>query len=154
MRSRSSFILSRSLAAGACGAAAIFAAAVFAAAKTAMIVLPIEDAKFMPVDASRPQMAQHAVLRGDPATGPSSTLLRFGRAPATMHVHSADYDLVLLKGTMKHWAAGQSEADARLLQPGSYWFQPANEPHAGVCLSDECLMYVQWSGKRDARLAQ
>jgi hypothetical protein len=41
-----------------------------------MILTPIEDARFVPVDPQRPQGAQMAVLWGDPNTGPSATLLR------------------------------------------------------------------------------
>ena len=66
----------------------------------------------------------------------------------------ADYHLVLVRGTMKHWAAGETEDKAKPLGPGSYWFQPGGQAHADSCLSEECLMFVSWAGKRDARLAE
>jgi quercetin dioxygenase-like cupin family protein len=128
-----------------------FGAGSLAAAKSAMIVTPIDQANFQPVDPAQPARVQIAVLRGDPATGPSSMLFRFPSSAGRMHVHSSDYDLVLVKGKMKHWVQGQSPEQVPTLEPGSYWFQPGNEPHVDECLSDECLMYVQWSGKRDAR---
>ena len=131
-----------------------FAAGGFAASKGAMIVTPFQQARFQPVDPQRPEGTQIAVLRGDPATGPSSMLMRQVRGTSALHVHSSDYDLVMIKGEMKHWGVGESEREAAVLGPGSYWFQPGNEPHAGSCLSDECLMYVQWKGKRDGRLAE
>lgn len=131
-----------------------FGAGSLAASQSAMIVTSIDQAKLQPVDPSRPAGVQIAVLRGDPATGPSSMLLRFPTSVGRMHVHSSDYDLVLIKGTMKHWGEGQSEEQAPPLEPGSYWFQPGNEPHVDKCLSDECLMYVQWSGKRDSRAVE
>jgi hypothetical protein len=130
-----------------------FVAGGLAASKGAMIVTPFAQAKFEPADPKRPEGTQFAVLRGDPATGPSAMLMRQVRGTSAMHIHSSDYDLVMIKGTMKHFGAGESEKDAPELGPGSYWFQPGNEAHAGSCLSDECLMYVQWQGKRDGRLA-
>jgi quercetin dioxygenase-like cupin family protein len=118
-----------------------------------MIVTPIEDAKFAPVDPQRPQGAQMAVLGGDPNTGPSAMLLRMNKGVNAMHVHSADYHCVVLEGTMQHWEQGQSQDGAKLLRTGSFWFQPGNTAHNGACLTDRCLMYVQWAGKRDGRLA-
>jgi hypothetical protein len=41
-----------------------------------------------------------------------------------------------------------------LLRPGSHWFQPGNVAHSDACVSEQCLMYVQWAGPRDARLAE
>lgn len=131
-----------------------FAAGGLAANKGAMIVTPFSKAQFKPVDPQRPEGTQIAVLRGDPASGPSAMLMRQVRGTSAMHVHSSDYDLVLIKGQMKHWSPDDVERDASVLGPGSYWFQPGNEPHAGSCLSDECLMYVQWNGKRDGRVVE
>lgn len=129
-----------------------FAAGGLAAGKGAMVVTPFDKAQFRPVDPKQPEGTQIAVLRGDPATGPSAMLMRQVRGNSAMHVHSSDYDLVLIKGQMKHWSPDDIERDAPVLGPGSYWFQPGNEPHAGSCLTDECLMYVQWNGKRDGRV--
>lgn len=116
-------------------------------------VVAIEQATYVPVDPARPQGAQIAVLRGDPSTGPSAMLLKFGRTDGAMHVHSSDYHLVVIAGTMQHWQAGESQADTPHLGPGSFWFQPGEKAHQDACLSDECVMYVQWAGKRDGRLA-
>ena len=71
-----------------------------------------------------------------------------------MHTHTADYHLVVIEGTMKHWAAGETEATAKPLGPGSYWFQPGGQPHADACISDKCVMHVVWSGRRDGKLAE
>lgn len=124
-----------------------FAAGIFAASGPQMIVTPSEGIVFK-------GSPQTAVLRGDPASGPSAMLMKFGKGASPMHIHSSDYDLVVLKGEMKHWASGEAEATAKVLGPGSYWFQPANQPHADNCLSDECVMYVQWSGKSDSRAVE
>jgi quercetin dioxygenase-like cupin family protein len=114
-----------------------------------MVVTAFEDAKFAPVDPARPD-TQMAVLWGDPAKGPSAMLLKFKKGRGRLHFHTSDYHLVLLQGTMKHWAGGEQEADAKLLSPGSYWFQPGTQVHVDSCLSDECLMFVKWEGKRDS----
>jgi quercetin dioxygenase-like cupin family protein len=121
--------------------------------KKPMVVVPFQDARFVPIDPARPDGAQMAVLSGDPNTGPSATLLRLKKGPSVLHVHSSDYHLVVIQGRARHWGEGHREADAVDLGPGSYWFQPGQEPHAGSCLTDECLYYVQWAGKRDGRPA-
>ncbi len=125
-----------------------------AAGVTGMAVTAIEDAKFTPVNPQRPQGAQMAVLWGDPNIGPSTMLLRIDKGAGAMHVHSADYHCVILEGTMQHWEQGQSQAQAKLLRPGSHWFQPGNMAHSDACVTEQCLMYVQWAGRRDARLAE
>lgn len=131
-----------------------FAAGLLAASAPQMIVTPIEGVVFKPLDPARPGSPQIAVLRGDPATGPSAMLMKFGKGDGRLHVHSSDYDLIVVKGDMKHWGPGETVASAKVLGPGSYWFQPGNQAHADSCLSDECLMYVQWAGKRDSRAVE
>lgn len=131
-----------------------FVAGTRAQARPPMIVVPIEQARFTPSDPARPEGAQIAVLRGDPATGPSDVLLELKKGGGTLHLHSSDYHLVLLQGTARHWAEGASEADAKPLGPGSYWFQPGNQAHGDSCLTDKCLMFITWDGKRDGRLAE
>jgi len=120
---------------------------------TGMVVAACERAQFVPLSASRPDGPQVAVLWGDPAQGPSAMHLKMRRGPGRLHVHTADYDLVLIEGRMKHWAAGAKEADAPELGPGSYWRQPGGRAHADSCLADVCVMFVKWAGPRDARLA-
>jgi hypothetical protein len=131
-----------------------FTAGLLAASAPQMIVTPIEAASFKSMNPSRPDAPQVAVLRGDPDTGPSSMLMKFGKGAGRMHIHSSDYDLVVVQGEMKHWKPGETEAAAKVLGPGGYWFQPGNQPHVDSCLSDECVMYVQWGGKRDSRAVE
>jgi quercetin dioxygenase-like cupin family protein len=133
-------------------AVAGFAAGVVAETKQ-MVVVPFQDAKFVPTDAKRPDGSQLAVLWGNPTTGPSATLLKLKKGGGGLHVHTSDYHLVLLQGTMKHWPEGIQETDAKPLGPGSYWFQPGNQAHGDACLTDECLMFVEWADKRDGRPA-
>lgn len=130
-----------------------FAAGVCAVSQKQMVVTPIQDAKFTPIDPTQPQGAQLAVLWGDPATAPSSMLLKLKKRGGRLHSHTSDYHLVLLEGTMKHWAEGEAEAEAKPLGPGSYWFQPGGKVHGDACITDDCLMFVKWEGKRDAMAA-
>ena len=81
-------------------------------------------------------------------------LMKMGRGTGRLHLHTADYELVVIEGTMKHWRTGEDETTAKPLGVGSYWFQPGGEPHADSCLSDTCVMFITWSGPRDVRLAE
>ncbi len=136
----------------ACGVAG-FAAGVLASDAKRMVVVPYEAARFTPLDPSRPDGAQIAVLWGDPATGPSSMLMKFAKSDGVMHVHSSDYHLVLLEGSMRHSAPGEDPAKLPALGPGSFWYQPGEQAHADSCLSEQCVMFIQWAGARDARRA-
>jgi hypothetical protein len=73
-----------------------------------------------------------------------------GKMSGVLHYHTEDYELVLLQGRMKHTLDGQTEAAAPELGPGSYWRQPKMQPHTDTCLSEVCLIFITWSGKRDA----
>jgi len=128
-----------------------FAAGVLASDSARMVLVAREEARFAPVDPSRPDGAQMAVLWGDPATGPSSMLMTFAKGGGVMHVHSSDYHLVLLEGSMHHSVPGEDPVKRKALGPGSFWYQPGEQPHADSCLTDECTMFIQWAGKRDAR---
>lgn len=119
---------------------------------SAMRVVPNGDARFVPADPARPDGAQIAILRGDPDTGPSDILIKMKKTDGRLHVHSSDYRLIVLSGRMKHWTPAEDPAESRVLEAGSYWFQPGNDPHGDACLTDECLMFITWSGKRDGRL--
>jgi quercetin dioxygenase-like cupin family protein len=117
-------------------------------------VVAFEDAPFVPVMADRPDAGAIAVLWGDPNSGPSAMFIRLPKGALPMHSHSSDYHLLVLKGVAKHWSEGQTEAAAKPLGPGSYWFQHGNEVHGDSCLSDECVLHIVWAGKRDGKLAE
>ena len=119
-----------------------------------MVVVRREDAKFVPLDPANPEEAQVAVLWGDPAKGPSSMLMRMKKTDGGLHYHSSTYDLVVLEGQMKHLGEGEKAAEAPPLGPGSYWHQPGLQAHADSCLTDECLMFIKWEGKRDAMVGR
>ena len=115
------------------------------------VVVPYEDARFTPIDSSWPEGPKIAMLLGDPGKGPSSMLMKFGTLAGQMHYHTADYELVVLEGRMRHWVEGQKETETPTVGPGSYWHQPKMQPHTDSCLTDVCVMFIKWSGKRDAR---
>jgi len=94
-----------------------------------MVVTPFEQVKFVPIDPIKPNGNQIAVAEGDPASGPSSMYLQFKKGVNPTHVHSSDYRLVVLQGTMKHWSKGQAEVTAKPLGPGGSWFQPGGKSH-------------------------
>ena len=129
-----------------------FAADALAADAKQMVVVPFEAAQFVPLDPARPEGTAVAVLWGDPGAGPSAMLMKMKRTDGRLHFHSSDYHLSLLQGTMKHWADGADPAEAKSMGPGSYWFQPGGEVHADSCLTDECIMFIKWEGKRDGFL--
>jgi quercetin dioxygenase-like cupin family protein len=122
--------------------------------RPAGVVTAWEDAKFVAVVPGRPDSPEFAVLWGDPRTGPSAMHIRLRKGALPMHVHSSDYHLVVLQGTLKHWEPGETEDQARPLGPGSHWFQPGNVPHADSCLSETCVAYLVWSGPHDGRPAE
>jgi hypothetical protein len=122
-------------------------------AEDRMVVVRREDAKFVPLSPSQPDGTQVAVLWGDPAIGPSTMIMRMRKTAGRLHYHTFGYDLVLLEGQMKHWGEREQEAETPPLGPGSYWHQPGLLPHGDSCLTDECLMFIKWEGKRDAMLA-
>lgn len=117
-----------------------------------MIVVPPAGVAWTPSDPARPEGTQVAILRGDPATGPSTMLMKMKKTDGALHVHSSDYDLVVLEGSMKHWTSEAEQTTGPALGPGSYWFQPGDAAHGDSCLTDTCTMFIAWAGRRDGRL--
>ena len=117
-----------------------------------LVIMPLNDAldhNFRPLHEDKPYGPQLHVLEGDPASGPSLTLFRYGKnysGSGTLHNHTHNYRLWLIEGKMKHWDAKGSEKTATVLTPGSYLYQPADELHAANCLSKRCTAYVIFDG--------
>ncbi|MEO0356429.1 MAG: hypothetical protein AAF268_16535, partial [Cyanobacteria bacterium P01_A01_bin.3] len=97
-----------------------------------MTVIPLNEAlerEFRPLYETRPYGPNLHVLEGDPLTGPSQTLFRYGRnytGSGNPHFHTHDYRLWLIEGALKHWDAEGNEESAPILLPGSYVHQPAD----------------------------
>ncbi|MEM6793074.1 MAG: hypothetical protein AAF725_03790 [Acidobacteriota bacterium] len=117
-----------------------------------MRVIPVGEAlqrEFRPLYEARPDGPRLLVLEGDPKSGPSLTLFRYGRnytGSGTLHFHTHDYHLWLIDGELKHWDEAGSQETAPILRPGSYVYQPADLPHAANCLSARCTAYVAFDG--------
>jgi len=120
----------------------------------ASFVKDYRDAKFRPLNSPMSAGAEVAVLWGDPNTGPSAVLFKMRKGATPLHTHSSDYHLAVIEGVMKHWVKGESEAAARELGPGSYWHIGGNVIHADSCLTDHCVAFIKWDGKRDGRIVE
>jgi quercetin dioxygenase-like cupin family protein len=114
-----------------------------------MVVKPAQTLRFGVEYADQQSSPQIAVVSGDPAKTPVSMLIRMNKSVLPMHSHTADYQAVVIRGTMKHWAKGENQADAPRLGPGSWWYQPGKQVHTDACLDEECLIYVHNTGKLD-----
>ena len=134
-------------------AVAGFATGAIAGGKKASTIVPIAEAKFQAMDPAQPAGPSVAALNGDPMKSKSMVLLKLKKGSAPLHTHTADYHAVLISGQTKHWDKGQDEKSAKALGPGSYWFQPGKAPHGDACLTDECVIFVSFSGKMDMKLA-
>jgi len=87
---------------------------------------------------------QLGTVRGDSAKGPHGSFLRLPKgfiSPA--HLHTGDYDGVIVAGSVTNAEAGQPEV---ALGPGSYYFQKGKTNHVTKCLGDtDCLIYISQS---------
>lgn len=131
------------------GLAALAALAVVGSAWAAgpeMIVRPIETLQFSPKKPGEPQIS---AVKGNPEREASSIVMKMGRGAFPMHTHTANYQLVVIKGVMKHWDANGSQKTAPRMGPGSFWYQPAGQAHGDSCESDECVWFITFDGPRD-----
>ena len=107
------------------------------------------DLEWGPTNPSGPG-PEIAVVHGDPmAGGVSAFFLRVApKGEAGIHTHTSGYRAVLVSGAHKHWLPG--EKDVKALTPGSYWFQPAGQPHGDTCEGpDPCVLFIVLDGKFD-----
>ena len=56
-----------------------------------------------------------------------------------------------MQGSLKRRNEEQTEDDVKPLGLGSTVFEPGNQPHANSCVTDECLVYIVWSGRQSTR---
>jgi len=95
-------------------------------------------------DLAGPGGPQLGTVWGDAAKGPHGSFLwlphGFISAP---HLHTGDYDAVIVAGTVTNAEPGQAEVK---LGPGSYYFQRREADHVTKCLGDaDCLIYISQS---------
>jgi Cupin domain len=101
------------------------------------VALPAENLAFGNIN----PMVRMADSYGDMTKGMHGT---FGKFPAKSdsgtHTHTGAYHGVVIKGVMTNPFNG--ETNPPQMGPGSYWYVPANAPHATLCISDEaCEFY-------------
>ena len=111
-----------------------------------MRILSQQDMVFTP---KSPDMPQIAVVHGNREAGPSSMVMKKGKGAFPMHSHTANYQLVVIQGTMKHWDETGSRATAKPIGPGGFRYQPANQLHADACESEECTWFITFDGPHD-----
>jgi quercetin dioxygenase-like cupin family protein len=104
--------------------------------------------KYAPLDPSNPG-PELAVVTGDLQKGGGFFLkLPPGTKPG-LHTHTSDYHAVVISGAPRHWLPGEDKK-AKPLGPGSYWFQPGNQPHGDECTGTEpCVLYLVVAGAFD-----
>lgn len=86
-------------------------------------------------------MIKMAPAWGDRAKGAHGTVGKFPPNFTTpFHTHSAAYHGVVLSGVMTNPFEGEESPPT--LEPGSYWYVPAEAVHATACVSDTpCAFY-------------
>jgi quercetin dioxygenase-like cupin family protein len=119
------------------------------AGSSQMIVKPAETLRYVVEYPDQQTSPSISIVKGNPAKTPVSMLIRMKKSVLPMHSHSADYQAVVIEGTMKHWAKAENEAQAPRLGPGSWWYQPGKQVHTDACLEEECVIYVHNTGKLD-----
>lgn len=112
------------------------------------VIVPFEQLDFVPIRGDATEMA---VAWGNPETGPSSVYLKFPpNFPLGNHTHSSNYHAIVIQGTTKHWGEGETEADAKLLGPGDFFYQGAGEWHEDSYPSDEeVIVFLHFDGPID-----
>jgi quercetin dioxygenase-like cupin family protein len=88
-----------------------------------------------------PECATAALERGDPATGPSTFLLRMAAGcEVPWHWHTADETLLMVSGSLSVHMQGGRPAAAR---HSDYIFMPARHAHSAKCLGpDACELFL------------
>lgn len=127
---------------------ALTAAPALADSPTGNTAQALADVKFAPIGDLPIEMA---VLWGNPQDGESAILLKFPpHFPGGMHKHSHSYHGVVVSGASRHWSNGQTEAEARLQEPGDYWYQEAGQVHQdSFPTNEETILFLQFEGPVD-----
>ena len=94
-----------------------------------------------------------ATLWGDPTKGAYGAMEKFPAGfSAPLHTHSGDHKVVVVSGTWIHGEPGKPDVE---LGPGSYLFQPANQPHTTACdAATECVFFIESARKFDLKLVE
>ena len=97
---------------------------------TAEVTLPAELRVFENINPA----IRMAPAYGDKSKGAHGTFGRFpGDFTTPYHTHSGAYHGVVIKGQMTNPFKGEKSPPS--MDPGSYWYVPANAVHATACVS-------------------
>lgn len=115
-------------------------------AETKHAVIPLDKVKWI-VDDS-PGCLSSAIETGDPATGPSTLILK--AAPNCLvpwHLHTAREELMVAKGITLTEMEGMP---ATRLDAGGYAVMAGKQKHQFTCVSaTECILFVTFDAKYD-----
>lgn len=140
-----------------CATATIFTTFAFAPAfadgHVGYTAMALDSLEFSPIGDLPIEIA---VLWGNPQEGESAFMLRYPpNFPGGMHVHSNAYHAVLVRGASRHWAEGETEADAPLQLPGDYWYQSGGQVHQDSFPTDEeTILFIQFDGPADTTFVE
>lgn len=113
-----------------------------------MVRTPIEEAPFAPLF---PGVEAYTLYGGFEQGVPTAIISRNdpGKAMAIPHTHTDGYWGFIISGRHQHWEL--SEADqGPILTAGSSWYQPADVPHADLCVGPEtCVVLVIFDKRAD-----
>lgn len=106
---------------------------------------PAPDVKYQPLDPNDKEGKgpQISVVFGE--LGKKAPLGFLFKVPPGFrpgpHLHSSDYNSIVLEGAVHDFAPGADEGQA--IGPGGHWFQPGQQPHDNHCASTTpCLMFI------------
>jgi len=105
-------------------------------------------------DAKNPKGGAWAPAWGDMQAGENGMFIKLSAGNAAFwHIHSKDYQAVLLQGTLDHHESG---TEGRELPVGSYWYQPGGNKHVDLCKAGgpDCIVYAYFVGPFDAKPAE
>jgi hypothetical protein len=129
-----------------------FAPAIGLAASHGMVnpMTEFDDLEWVPMAEGSP--AEISILWGDPAVGPVGLLIRTPVGfVAPMHLHSSDYNAVVIQGMHQHWVEGEDRSAAPILTPGSYFSQVREQVHGDANAGDVPMIgFVYFNGPVDS----
>jgi anti-sigma factor ChrR (cupin superfamily) len=118
---------------------------------TGGIVTLAADQPWSPANPAEPDGPERVVLAGDASSGPVRALMRFPVGyDSGIHTHPGDYDAAVVTGLALHGPAVDGLIE---LPPGSWWAQPAAQPHVHVCGQPDgaCTLIIAMDGPLEMR---
>ncbi len=118
-----------------------------------MVRTPVEDINWQPLF---PGVDAYTLYGGLDQGTPTAFVSRTdpGQSMAIPHTHSDGYWGFILAGKHQHWELSEPD-QGPILTAGSSWYQPADVPHADLCVGPEpCITLVMFDQQADFIPAQ